>query len=147
MMVTDYTITFPEGILGFPHIKRFVILEEESGSPLFRWLQALDDPEVAFVVADPAIFMPDYCEKIPVGERYPVALFDRTDGEADAPEKQPILLVIITVPQEDPMKMSANLLGPLVINPQTRMAKQIVLSDEGYSSEHPVFNLVAAAMR
>ncbi len=54
-------IHFPWGIPGFEELKRYVLLEHRHGP--FKWLQAVDDPDVAFVVAPPDIFGLQY--KVP----------------------------------------------------------------------------------
>ena len=52
-------LSFPKGILGFPNNSKYALIQtgENSG---FYWLQAVDRPELAFVVCDPRLFMPDY---------------------------------------------------------------------------------------
>jgi flagellar assembly factor FliW len=40
--------------------------------------------------------------------------------------------------------ITANLLGPLVINPRTRRGRQLVLTESGYSTRHPVAQLQGA---
>ena len=42
---------------------------------------------------------------------------------------------IITVP-EDPAKISANLMGPIVVNRKTRVAKQVISKNDEYSIKH-----------
>jgi flagellar assembly factor FliW len=37
--------------------------------------------------------------------------------------------------------LTGNLQGPLVVNVETRQAKQLVLSDRRYSTRHPLMNL------
>lgn len=44
-------IQFPWGIPGFENLKRYVLLEHGKGP--FQWLQAVDEPAVAFVVCAP----------------------------------------------------------------------------------------------
>jgi len=44
-------IQFPWGIPGFENLKRYVLWEHGKGP--FQWLQAVDDPAVAFVVCPP----------------------------------------------------------------------------------------------
>jgi flagellar assembly factor FliW len=41
--------------------------------------------------------------------------------------------------------LTGTLQGPLVINVQTRAAKQLVLSDKRYSTRHPLMRLPARA--
>ena len=40
-------ITFPEGIVGFPDIRGFVMFDGPEGTP-FKWLQSTERPELAF---------------------------------------------------------------------------------------------------
>ena len=47
------------GLPGFPGADRFALLRHDRDSA-FLWLVALDVPELAFVVTDPAQFFPDY---------------------------------------------------------------------------------------
>ena len=55
----DRVITFPKGLLGFPEHHRYCLLQPGDDACFF-WLQSLDDPELAFVVTDPTLFMQDY---------------------------------------------------------------------------------------
>ena len=52
-------ITFSSGILGFPGYRDYVLIQPSEGS-YFYWLQAIEDPTLAFVVADPSDFIPTY---------------------------------------------------------------------------------------
>jgi len=131
-------IDCPNGLLGFSHAKRFIILEESEGKgPIFRWLQSVDDPDVAFVVADPNLFVENYLESIPMGDLNECGLKEY---------EVPVFLVIVTVPADDPFGMTANLLAPLVLSPLTKTIRQVVLSHSDYSSNHPVFERVRAAL-
>ena len=131
-------LSCPNGLLGFPHAKRFVILEESEGKePIFRWLQSVDDPDVAFVVADPDLFVKNYLENISVGDLRECHLKG---------DESPIFLVIVTVPADDPFGMTANLLAPIVLSPITKTIRQVVLSNSAYASHHPVFEKVRAAL-
>ncbi|WDT80192.1 MAG: flagellar assembly protein FliW [Candidatus Manganitrophus sp.] len=49
---SDRFITFPDGIPGFSNVKRYFLVENDKGHP-FCWLQAVEDPELAFIVTDP----------------------------------------------------------------------------------------------
>ena len=54
---------FPDGLVGFSGLNRFLLLEHKPGSA-FRWLQSVDDPAVAFLMADPFVYVPDYAPMI-----------------------------------------------------------------------------------
>ena len=118
-------IEFGRGILGFEHLRRFVHLATEEEHP-FSWLQSLEDPEVAFVVANPALFFPHYCLEID-----PRELGDVRPG----PNEKLLVLGICTI-RESPQEISMNLQGPLVINRVTRRGKQLVLNHSGYGTQH-----------
>ncbi|MCL4515588.1 MAG: flagellar assembly protein FliW [Firmicutes bacterium] len=120
-------IAFPEGILGFEDEKRYVILEDGADSP-FKWLHAVDDPDLAFIIIDPRLFYPSY-----------EIVLSKDDGEKlslQNPEDA-VVYVIVVIP-EDPSQMTANLQAPLVINSQNRIGRQVVLSDNRYSLKHKI---------
>jgi len=118
-------ITFSEGLIGFELMKRFTIMESKPGSP-FKWLQSLDDGELAFIIIDPRVFMRGYA---------PCFLRSDLDTLQLSAPQDAVMYVTVVVPQ-DPKKMSANLLGPLVINPANARGKQVVLSESKYTTSH-----------
>ena len=94
------------------------------------WLQSLDNPELAFVVISPTLLPEKYSPKIP----------KQTTNELDIQsDKELDMLVLMTIPAGNPQEMTANLLGPLVINTTKRLAKQIVLDPKKYNPCLPLF--------
>jgi len=124
----DLIITLPEGIIGFEDCTRFVVLHVDDKSP-FRWLQSLDDGAVAFPVIEPWNFKADYSPSISDSDAGRLGL------TADSPK---LVFAIVTVPRKNPRSMTANLLGPLVINPITRQGKQVIVTDEHYTTRHSI---------
>ena len=118
-------IEFNRGLLGFEKLSQFVHVQMEDEAP-FGWLQSLEDPQVAFVVANPAVFFPHY--KIEIDPR------ELGDVHPDPNERLEIL-GICTIPDSF-SEISMNLLGPLVINTATRKGKQLVLNKSGYTTQH-----------
>jgi flagellar assembly factor FliW len=121
-------LTFPSGLLGFPEQRRYVILDHDTEAP-FKWLQSVEEPALAFVVLDPALFHPSYHIDVPADAR---AEIRAGEGEDLA------LVVILTIPSDDPGRITANLRGPLVISHQTKLGKQLVLSED-VPTRHPLF--------
>jgi len=123
-------ISFPAGLLGFPDHRRFALVQtgEESG---FYWLQCVDCQELAFVVTDPRLFVPDYRAPIKAEELGKLGL-DTVDGAQ----------VFIIVNKVDNL-LTGNLQGPLVVNVRTRVGKQLVLSDRRYSTRHPLMRVAS----
>ncbi len=124
----DRLISFEHGMLGFPNQKKYALIQTGEGSG-FYWLQAVDRPELAFVVCDPRLFVPDYHAPVKAEELAQLGL--------DGPENAQVFIVVNKI---DDM-LTGNLQGPLVINIQTRAGKQLVLSDRRYSTRHPLMRL------
>ncbi len=129
----DAVLTFPSGILGFPDWTRYVILDHDTDAP-FKWLQCVEQPDLAFVVMDPALFKSDYSVELSAE-----ALAEVKGVESD----DLTLAVILTIPSEDPARITANLRGPLLMNPRTSLCKQLVLSD-CYPTRYPLFPMSAS---
>ncbi len=130
----DSIVRFPSGLLGFPEQQRYVILDHDTEAP-FKWLQSVDEPGLAFVLMDPATFHPDYHIEVPVD-----ALAEIKEGQRD----DLALVVILTIPSDDPGRITANLRGPLLISNTTKLGKQLVLSEE-FPTRHPLFPAVLPA--
>ena len=124
-------ISFNRGILGFPKYKNYVLIQPEADST-FYWLQSVEAADLAFVVTDPLLFVPDY--QIPLREetRQDIGLKEGADlAEAN-------ILVIVNKVGD---MLTANLQGPLVIHAVTRAAAQVVISEKKYQTRHPIVQL------
>jgi flagellar assembly factor FliW len=126
----ESVLTFPSGLLGFPESRRYVMLDHDTAAP-FKWLQSLDEPALAFVIIDPDLFLTNYRVEVPAE-----AIAEVQGGEED----DMTTAVILTIPSDDPGRITGNLRGPLLMNPRTRLCKQLVLSDE-FPTRHPLFPL------
>jgi flagellar assembly factor FliW len=115
-VAVDRVLHFPQGLIGFPRARRFVILDHRPGSP-FKWMLCLEQPDVAFAVVEPGRMVPDY--------RAPLELAARTLGVDPA---DVALFVIVTIPA-DPLAMTVNLMAPVVVDVRTRISRQLVLED------------------
>jgi flagellar assembly factor FliW len=125
---SDQIIYLDPGLLGFSQYHRYVLIEHHQEAP-FLWLQCLDKADLAFVVVDPRFLLSDY-------QPGPLAQAMR-DLKVDCPEDLKIL-VILTIPPGKPQEMTANLMGPVVINLKTRQGRQLIVEESHYSHKHPV---------
>ncbi len=116
-------ITFVRPILGFEHLKKFLVVGKAESEPL-RWLQSLDDPGVSFVILEPQWVLPGYEIEI---SQHDIKTLDGSENQADYQT-----YLIITVPRGKPEEISANLKGPLVINRKNLRAIQMVSSNPNY---------------
>ena len=126
-------MTLPQGVPGFPECRDFILLDHQPVS-LFRWLQSLDLPELAFVVIDPVRVVPDY----PV-ERVRGLLAALGFTAADEAE----LLAICTFPAK-PAEPTVNLMAPIAISPSTRLGAQLILHDASFGARETFLDRVAA---
>ena len=127
-------ITFENGIIGFPDLKRFTLIFNEEEMGVISWMQSLDEPVVALPVMNPLAIKEDYNPMVedellkPLGEMTPENTF---------------VLVTVTVP-EDIKKITVNLKAPIVINVAERKAAQIIV--EGGEVKYPIYEMIKSGM-
>jgi flagellar assembly factor FliW len=128
-VAADKILTMTSAVPGFPDSRRFVLWPQKPDSPLM-WLHSLDEPDLAFVVMQPAALIAGYQPPVPAPVR---------DELRWSPGEELEVLVILTIPHGRPREMTANLLGPIILNVTARLGKQIVLDPATYDSRWPVF--------
>jgi flagellar assembly factor FliW len=121
-------VTLTEPLPGFPGHRDYVLVAADA-TGLLRWLQAIDPQGPRFLVVPPAPFVPEYAPRLPA-----VALTELGLGAAAEAE----LFCLVTVPDGDVAAATANLRAPLVVNPATGRARQIVLTEGGHPIRHPL---------
>ncbi len=122
----ENTLMFPEGLVGFEALRKFVVMPNEKEGPLF-WIQSVEDPQVAFILTDPTGFYYDY-KIVPDGrEREKLGLDD--DGEC-------LTVSVVSVPED--RNITLNLAAPILFAPQTNRALQVVLEGTQFSPQTPL---------
>ena len=124
-------LTFPDGLLGFPEARRFLLLET-SENGVFFWLQSLDTPDLAFVVIDPELLVRNYRQNFTLSPR------DR-DFFATAHPSELLSMAIVTFPPGSDEEITANLQGPLLVREQERKGRQVVIPEADGWLRIPVF--------
>lgn len=125
----DVEIRFPNGIIGFPELTAFQLLEPPDAYPL-KFLQPTGRDDIHFVCIDVAAIRQDYQVSLSDEDARALAI----EAPSDA-----MILALVVVPR-DPRQMTANLAGPILINLKTRQGRQIVLATEKYPLKYPVFS-------
>lgn len=120
-------INMRDGMLGFEHLKRYVLLMHDEKIP-FWWLQSIEDGSVAFVVINAFVVKPDY---------EPVISDDEVKSLEIASPEDAVLFSVVTI-CSDPFKVTANLRAPIVINAKKMLAKQVILVEPDYPVQYPV---------
>ncbi len=126
----DSIITMHTGMPGFSDRKNFIILEQKEFLPLY-WYQCIDDPDLAFIIINPYLFMPDYVTDIKK------VISDMKWNKDDIKEIK--VYAIVNASSGNPKEMTANLMGPLFINLSCNEAVQVVFPDSPYSIQHKLF--------
>jgi flagellar assembly factor FliW len=125
LQVTRYR--FPFGIPAFEHLTDFRLVENPAWAPLVV-LESESDPPVKFACAPVRLLMPGYQLELSEAEE---AALELPPGGGEL-----ILLAILTFPQAGPP--TANLLAPVVLNPDKRLGVQSVQAHFPYSHLHPL---------
>lgn len=112
---------------GFPDHRRFALVQLDEDGVLCA-LTSLDEPGLRFLVVPPDRFFPDYEPE--VAEDVAAELGITTAEDA-------LLLVVLTA-GESLATTTANLAAPVLVNPATRQAGQIVLDQAGLPVAAPL---------
>ena len=128
-------ISFPSGLLGFETYKEYVLLDAERQP--FYWLQSLDVEQIAFVLINPFLFRPDFEMNVDNHELGSIGIKD--PGKA-------LIFSIVTIPA-DGSPMTANLQGPLVINRDSKLGLQAILTDSQWKTKHDIIAELSAAKK
>lgn len=124
----DKVMNFAQGLLGFPDHRRYCLLEPGEDACFF-WLQSVDEPALAFVVTDPALFFKDY--EVPIRP-------EQADNLAiEKIEDAQVFVIVNKVGNV----LTANLQGPLLINTINLAGQQLVLADKRWSTRHTIMQV------
>ena len=124
----DKIVTFQDGIIGFPEMKRFALLhdEERGAGAGIRFLQSLDEPGFAMPVMDPLVVKPDYA---------PVLSQEELE-ELGVERSEDLCFYALCVARNPVAGSTVNLRCPVAINDRTRQAVQVILDTEEYQMHH-----------
>jgi len=116
-------VHFPDGLYGFDDFHEFALIEENPESP-FKWLQSTADPGLAFIVIQPELFL-----KNP----YLPAISSTELASLQAQKLEDcIIFVIVTIPENQPEKMTANLQGPVLIHREKKIGRQVISTNDSH---------------
>jgi flagellar assembly factor FliW len=120
-------IVFADGMVGCPEWRRFRLSPDPDGGPVML-LQSLDEETVSLLVSSPAAIYPGYRPRLGSEDLVALDLADVASAR---------LYCVLTV-RQNPLTITANLLGPIVVNPATGAARQVVLAETNYPTRFPV---------
>lgn len=131
----DDVVSFPDGMPGFRGPRRMVLLgagqmpgvEETFDHHTLFWLHDADDPDLAFLTIVPWSAYPDYDIEVDPAELQ------------DADPDELCILAVVTVRRENGgVRLTSNLLAPIVIDTARRVGRQVILDDVTWPIHAPL---------
>ena len=119
-------IRFPAGIIGFEDEQDYLLLPFEGSGGSMLCLQSVKTPALAFVVMDAFMLKPDYEPEL---EQAELKLFGVKEVGA-------LGFYVLCAVKKPVSSSTVNLRCPLVIHPETREARQVIM--ERYDMRHPL---------
>lgn len=122
-------ISFEEGILGFEHLKNYLLLTMDADNSTFYFLQSVEDMDVSFTVVNPFLFVEGY-------------EFDATDEDVrklDLHSVEKLMVLCIVNIKSDIKETTMNLKAPVLMNVENKRASQIIVNED-YEISHKFLN-------
>ena len=116
-------IRFPAGLFGFEEETDFLLLPFEGGENRMLCLQSMKTPCLAYTLLDPFYLCPQYT---PVLQKSELRMFEVDSVEA-------LCFYVLCAVKEPVSSSTLNLKCPIVINPTTSVARQIIMETDSYT--------------
>ena len=124
----NHILNFSPGLLAFEDLTRYILLDIAE-SPYFKWLQSLDNPELAFLLVDPFTVKNDYYVELNQLLKEKLGI--------KVPEDV-LIYTTVTVPKSGLKDATTNLMGPVIINCPARQGQQIIFDGENNAIKYPL---------
>lgn len=121
-------LNFPRGIPAFEDKHEWILAGSDDSA--IKWLQNIEDPALALPVTSPDAIQPDYNARIPEDELKLIGSVNPADLA---------LLIVVSIPKDEPWLMTGNLRAPILINLKTHKAVQVIALNEEYPIKHIIF--------
>ena len=126
---TRNEVSLPQGLFGFPDLRSMELVFDKEELP-FMWLREQVQDGLAFVVLEPGGIVSNYAVEISDADIQILGI----SGSEDT-----MILNIVTISSEHPGKISLNLVGPIIVNRTTLVAKQCIINNhEEFSARHMI---------
>ncbi|MBC9784464.1 flagellar assembly protein FliW [Heliobacterium chlorum] len=118
-------IRFERGIPGFEEERSFLLVPLDGKAP-FYFLQSADNPLLRFIA----------CEPFRLLSKYEVELTEKDLRDLLLEKEEDAFILLILTPAERIQESTINLKAPVVINVKKRLAKQVILENDQYTTRH-----------
>lgn len=122
----DNLLRFPAGFIGFEDETDFLLLPFEGSNGTLLCFQSVKTPGLAFVAMDPFALDPSYCPE----------LTDSELNQMGVQHSQELSFYTLCVVKDPVSSSTVNLRCPVVINPNTCTAMQVILESNTYHMHH-----------
>lgn len=116
-------------IIGFNDLKHYAIVDYKPDSP-FKWLQSVDEMDLAFPITLCSYFGIDYQFDIPDEEAEKIEIENADDV---------FVFNIVTIPGSNPAGATVNMVAPIVANLKNHKAMQIILKNTDFEVRHKLY--------
>lgn len=123
----DTVLSFPDGLIGLPGTHYALIAQSEK-TP-FYWLHSIEEPNLAVPVTMPWLFF----------SGYEVEISDAEAGRLGISESKQAEIFCVVKATSELQRFTINLAGPVIVNSETRLGRQIINGATGYSVRQPLF--------
>ncbi|MEQ1850279.1 MAG: flagellar assembly protein FliW [Chthoniobacteraceae bacterium] len=123
----DMVVALPNGLIGLPEVTQLEVIRNPENWPFITLRSATQDG-LQFLAIEPQDFVPDYVIELNDIDTEALGIGRAEDAQ---------VLNIVTVHSSDPQFVTTNLIGPVVINRRTGIARQVIIANsEQYSARY-----------
>ncbi len=122
-------IKYTRGMYGFEQYKQYVILKDSPEDDIM-YLQSIEKDDLSFVIIDPYSIIPSYEPKIS----------DEDILELKVTDQSQLKFLVIAIIKEKIEDSVVNLKSPIAVNPDLKIAKQVIVENLEYPLKYPIFN-------
>ncbi|GAA0115844.1 flagellar assembly protein FliW [Clostridium senegalense] len=124
----DEIITLSDGLLGFEHLKKYIIFSLKDNED-FKVIHSLEDESVGIVIMSPFLVM----------KNYEFNLSDKIVSKLKIKNEKEVAVYTTVTLNSDINKITTNLKAPIVLNISSNLGKQIIIDNESYNIKELLF--------
>lgn len=124
----DDLINFTNGIYGFEEYKNYILLQDDPEDTIM-YLQSVENDSLSFITVDPYAVLQGY---------RPVVTKEDLE-ELKVKKESDLRFLVISIITEKIQDSVVNLKSPIAINPQLKIAKQVIVQNQ-YPLRYKLFD-------
>ena len=122
-------IVFKNGLYAFEDFRNAYIVSQDEHQT-FEYLIAEGFPQTLFVIIKPYLFKKDYILDIREEDLKEIGISNQEEAEE--------FLEVYSIVTMSEDSLTANLLGPVIINMKEKIGKQALAANKGYHTKHDI---------